>query len=245
MALHVAPVLALATSSAAVRVRRGASAFVLRTTSVSPSLLQPHLRWIRRHGNLRTQPLYVLTKSSMSRSVSISSPERNRRISVVGAWGTVGVWNNGVPSPFWAARLPSPAARPAAVLASVDHNLARATWIHLVVAEVAGPLRAPLAVRKLVWRAARRLRAAVRLTLESRGRRCRDRTLVLLVKTSVVSDTGLAMCAILTRRTVSSITLLSSPSAFLSVSSRRSALSSPASAAGKSFTMRRPSRSPV
>eukprot|EP00965_Chrysotila_dentata_P193571 6175847-Pleurochrysis_carterae.AAC.1 len=55
----------------------------------------------------------------------------------------------------------------------------------------------------------------------------------------------MAMCAILTRRTVFSITRLSSPSVFLSVISRRSALPSPASAAGKNLTTRRPSRLPV
>eukprot|EP00965_Chrysotila_dentata_P163395 5396691-Pleurochrysis_carterae.AAC.2 len=56
MALHAAPVLALATSSAAVRERRGAAALVLRATSGSPSFRQPHLRWMRGHGNLCTAP---------------------------------------------------------------------------------------------------------------------------------------------------------------------------------------------
>eukprot|EP00965_Chrysotila_dentata_P087263 2881453-Pleurochrysis_carterae.AAC.1 len=59
------------------------------------------------------------------------------------------------------------------------------------------------------------------------------------------AETGTAMCAILTRRIVSSITQLSLPNAFLSNRSRRRARPSPASAAGRNLMMSWPSLSPA
>eukprot|EP00965_Chrysotila_dentata_P067547 2235748-Pleurochrysis_carterae.AAC.1 len=59
------------------------------------------------------------------------------------------------------------------------------------------------------------------------------------------AETRITTCTILTRRTVSSVTVVSFPSVPLSMSSRSKARPSPTSAAGKNLTMRRPSRSPA
>eukprot|EP00965_Chrysotila_dentata_P160349 5294636-Pleurochrysis_carterae.AAC.4 len=119
-------------------------------------------------------------------------------------------------------------------------DLVRATWIDLVVREVAGSLGAPLAVRELVRRAV--LRRSARIAFACG--RCRSYGLFVLFvpRPLVAAETGTASCAILTSRTVSSMTPLSFPKAlFLSISSRPS----PANAAGKNLMMSRPSCSPA
>eukprot|EP00965_Chrysotila_dentata_P105841 3496007-Pleurochrysis_carterae.AAC.3 len=86
--------------------------------------------------------------------IGASSPECAREKSVVGAMGMVGVWNNGVASPAWAAALAFDTldlllwSRPSWI------STARTCRIHLVVVEVAGTLRAPLVVWQLVGRTA-------------------------------------------------------------------------------------------
>eukprot|EP00965_Chrysotila_dentata_P039097 1299941-Pleurochrysis_carterae.AAC.1 len=115
-----------------------------------------------------------------------------------------------------------------------------------------GPLRVAVAwaarVHLLVFETARRStprRSSLRVaSFAAESCRC-DRILVLFVGPLQAAETGTAMCAIFTRRIVSSITQLSLPNAFSSNKSCSRARPSPVSAAGRNLMMSRPSLPPA